>query len=507
MRMRMRMLGALVGFLLVFSTAPTSWGAEYRAENLTNNANPVWHVELNDIGQLAWEEGLDEPLGYGYGLNFEIFLYSDGSISRITHNDWQDNYPRLNDVGQIAWQGEPVLHTHGGSVEIFFYDGSDIHQFTSDGDADINPYINNLGQVIWEKHFRHLPYYGWMHFFDGVNFHLLASSANYKQLGQLDDSGNAIWMVRSSGYDRIYYFDGTNISPLTTGTADQWQASINKRGQIAWVEEDGNDSEIFLWDEGIITQITDNDYNDYRPILNELGHIAWTARVDGTIASDEVFFFDGVSITQITNNEIMDWAEDLNINGHIVIVSRIDPTDSYSEEVYVYDGADLIRLTNNDRREYDASINDLNQVAWVGYGPFTDQWGEPVTDAFLANRVESIDVLIDIKPGSDPNCFNNDGTGVIPVAIFGSESFDVAQIDVATVNLASMHVKAVGKSDKLLASVEDSNSDGFMDLIVKIRDEDGVFDFGEVEAELTGNLLQDFDSTPIKGVDSICIVP
>ena len=33
-------------------------------------------------------------------------------------------------------------------------------------------------------------------------------------------------------------------------------------------------------------------------------------------------------------------------------------------------------------------------------------------------------VAIDIKPGSDPNCFNNDGHGVIPVAILSSTDFD-----------------------------------------------------------------------------------
>ena len=33
------------------------------------------------------------------------------------------------------------------------------------------------------------------------------------------------------------------------------------------------------------------------------------------------------------------------------------------------------------------------------------------------------DVEIDIKPGSDPNCFNNNGHGVIPVAILSSNNF------------------------------------------------------------------------------------
>ena len=38
-------------------------------------------------------------------------------------------------------------------------------------------------------------------------------------------------------------------------------------------------------------------------------------------------------------------------------------------------------------------------------------------------------VEIDVKPGSDPNCFNINGHGVIPVAILGDSNLDVADID------------------------------------------------------------------------------
>ena len=38
-------------------------------------------------------------------------------------------------------------------------------------------------------------------------------------------------------------------------------------------------------------------------------------------------------------------------------------------------------------------------------------------------------VRIDIKPGSDPNCFNNNGHGVIPVAILTTDTFDAASVD------------------------------------------------------------------------------
>lgn len=122
--------------------------------------------------------------------------------------------------------------------------------------------------------------------------------------------------------------------------------------------------------------------------------------------------------------------------------------------------------------------------------------------AWLAGSV--LDVSIDIKPGSDPNCFNNDGHGVIPVAILGDAEFDVRDIDPATMQLEGLDVRAAGKSNKLLAHYEDVNGDGFEDLVIQIEDSDGVFQNGEGTATLTGNL---FDGTPIEGTDSICIVP
>ena len=38
----------------------------------------------------------------------------------------------------------------------------------------------------------------------------------------------------------------------------------------------------------------------------------------------------------------------------------------------------------------------------------------------------------DIKPGSDTNPINPMGRGVIPVALLGSDTFDVADVDVTT---------------------------------------------------------------------------
>ena len=113
-------------------------------------------------------------------------------------------------------------------------------------------------------------------------------------------------------------------------------------------------------------------------------------------------------------------------------------------------------------------------------------------------------VRIDIKPGDEQNCFNNNGNGVIPVAILGAPLLDVTTIDPASVMLESMAVKMVGKSNKLLASIEDVNNDGFDDLLVKIEDMDNVFLPGATIATLTAMF---FDTTTFVAIDSICIVP
>jgi YVTN family beta-propeller protein len=116
-------------------------------------------------------------------------------------------------------------------------------------------------------------------------------------------------------------------------------------------------------------------------------------------------------------------------------------------------------------------------------------------------------VNIDIKPGSDLNCFNKNSSGVIPVAILGSAEFHATEIDPGTVTLAGLAVKVVGKSNKFLAHIEDVNHDGFDDLVVQIEDTDGRFTAGTTTATLTGKLYATFGSTPIEGTDSICIVP
>jgi hypothetical protein len=119
-----------------------------------------------------------------------------------------------------------------------------------------------------------------------------------------------------------------------------------------------------------------------------------------------------------------------------------------------------------------------------------------------------VEVEIDIKPGSDQKCFNNNGRGVIPVAILGTVDFDVTELDPATVELEGLSVMARGRRHKLRARFDDVSGpngvpDGFIDLVVQIKGVDGTFARGSSTATLRGYL---FDGTEIVGRDDICVV-
>lgn len=49
-----------------------------------------------------------------------------------------------------------------------------------------------------------------------------------------------------------------------------------------------------------------------------------------------------------------------------------------------------------------------------------------------------VDVDVDVKPGSNPNCTNPNSGGRLPVAVLGSAELDVETIDVSTLNIGGV---------------------------------------------------------------------
>jgi len=92
---------------------------------------------------------------------------------------------------------------------------------------------------------------------------------------------------------------------------------------------------------------------------------------------------------------------------------------------------------------------------------------------------------------------------VIPVAILGSDTFDVTNIDYASLLFGGLEVRIRGKKGPL-CGFEYSNDGGYLDLVCHFEDDADSWNLGDGEATLTGTLI---DKTEFEGTDSICVVP
>jgi hypothetical protein len=139
--------------------------------------------------------------------------------------------------------------------------------------------------------------------------------------------------------------------------------------------------------------------------------------------------------------------------------------------------------------------------------------------------IPQINVFVDIKPGSWPNPINIRGKGVLPVAICGTEDFDVTTIDPSTIEI-TIDVSESGVSP-LRWSYEDVatpwtgeeggghalEGDGYLDLCLKFSNKEVVETLGLDEHEgetlplyIIGNLKDDYGGTPIQGHDYVWIL-
>jgi hypothetical protein len=116
-----------------------------------------------------------------------------------------------------------------------------------------------------------------------------------------------------------------------------------------------------------------------------------------------------------------------------------------------------------------------------------------------------LEVLIDIKPGSDPNSINLGSKGLIPVTILSTENFDATQVDPSTVTMAGAGVAIKGKGNKLMVSAEDVNGDGLTDLSLKVMTEN--LDPDRFQGNLAILTGETYGGILIQGHDTVNIVP
>jgi cell wall-associated NlpC family hydrolase len=167
----------------------------------------------------------------------------------------------------------------------------------------------------------------------------------------------------------------------------------------------------------------------------------------------------------------------------VIPEAGISPTETYNLE-----------FQTGDKRIILAENIPINQIPSEGYGVSVKETG--IVSTFIP-------VEIDIKLGNFPNSINLNSKGTTPVAIFGSNTFNVYQINLNSVTLAGAHITSKSNG-QLMASYDDINKDGFIDLVVHFTTRELNLTSNDNKAYLEGQLIS---GEIIKGSDSIRIVP
>jgi Tol biopolymer transport system component len=110
-------------------------------------------------------------------------------------------------------------------------------------------------------------------------------------------------------------------------------------------------------------------------------------------------------------------------------------------------------------------------------------------------------VLIDIKPGSVSNPVNPFSRGVVPVALLGSEQFDIADVDRSSLAFGPDRASPVNKAG---GKPQDVNGDGLADLLIHFRVQQTGISLGDTEACLIGETVA---GIPFEGCDAITTMP
>jgi len=109
---------------------------------------------------------------------------------------------------------------------------------------------------------------------------------------------------------------------------------------------------------------------------------------------------------------------------------------------------------------------------------FVDVWDIVENETYPFLRVFSpvLEVAVDIKPGSCRNPLNLASNGVLPVAILGTEDFDVNTIDIASIRLADVapirsafEDVAAPPADANECGCSEAGPDGYTDLTLKFE--------------------------------------
>jgi hypothetical protein len=191
---------------------------------------------------------------------------------------------------------------------------------------------------------------------------------------------------------------------------------------------------------------------------------------------------------------------------YLIVIQGLNPSAFPGSEVTVedFEGNFFTEYVEFQGLHGEQRFIGFHSLSGISSITFTSAEEGNISSSIAMDNVSYGDIVfnpvdIDIRPGSNSNNINIKSKGIITVAILTTESFDATTVDLRSVMFGIDEAKASrGKGH-----IEDVDSDGDLDLLLRFRIQESGFDCGDLEAGLTG---ETFGGPVIEGFDSINIV-
>jgi hypothetical protein len=134
---------------------------------------------------------------------------------------------------------------------------------------------------------------------------------------------------------------------------------------------------------------------------------------------------------------------------------------------------------------------------------FSESFSRHVLEFFYAHPGSGYAIDIDIEPDANINLINLKSRKGIPVAILGSDTFDVFEVNVATMAFGPAGTIGAAPTHDEGGHLTDVNDDGYTDLLSHYRPMETGISTGDTEACVMG---ETFSGMPFEACDKILAV-
>ncbi len=352
-----RNVGCLAGFLFIASSAQGQ--AEipdgFEVVEILRSSNYVLFPRINNCGEIAFTWRLGST-----SADEEIFHYDNGSLVRITHDQFRDRGVRINEHGDMVW---PRTTLPPGSDQIILWRGNREWIVDECGPEDLlfGADISDLGWVAWAR--GPLDCSSDLMIWDGQSTRRISERNDVRDKdAAMNGLGDVAWTRMDSCANpwtsQIRLSADGKRSTLPSDRLQVQVPSINNLRQIAWLGDGG----IEIWENGRTRVLTDSGG---RPHLNDHGDVGFWR-----------------------------WHDDIS-----------------TAQVWLYRSKDdrFFRLVDDPRAEYSsADVNDWGEAVWGWlFGPRGREYGVHYMrrirtgDARFDGRIDASDyrVLADCMTG------------------------------------------------------------------------------------------------------------